>query len=900
MQPPPLLVWIRRLWLQVFPQALNLTDGDRTEGFSLLQWITIGGMIGVFLADSLTPLGFAHGSLYGPLVLLAVATKNPYWLGGTAALSLVLTGAGYWISAPPPPGFPAIYIVVNRCLSGLLIISLAAISLYLLRLLEQIQASQNQLMAFNEALQEQKQILEIASRIGRLGGWYLDLATGRMRWSAEIARIHAVDPDFSPTLEEAVQFYLPESQSSMRQALSACSTIGVPFDQEWQLCNIQGQRIWVRSIGQAVRNPAGQIIALHGALQDVTTLKQSEQVAQISEQRFRQLADAMPLIVWTADPDGTVDYASQTLRDYTGIQDPAPHPSQHWLTLLHPDDRDPCVAAWMESVQAEKPYQFEFRLLRHDGQYCWHLVQALPIRDESGALIKWYGTSIEIQDQKRLQEEAQELANRLRRTLESITDAFLTMDHEWRFTFLNQQAERLLQRSRQELMGHVAWEVFPDAEGSIFQTEYIKAIETQESRHFQGFFEPLESWFDIYVYPSTEGVALYFQDVTERKALENQLRQSQRLEAVGQLTGGVAHDFNNLLTVILGSAELLAEEMTPGSPQCSLAEMIINAARRGADLTQGLLAFSRRQALDPQPVDVNALIVSMDGLLRRTLGGNIEIRQMQEHPGWSALIDPAQLESSILNLCINARDAMPDGGQLTIETSMVELDSLYASQQSEVEPGSYVLVAISDTGFGIPAKQLSQVFEPFFTTKPLGKGSGLGLSMVYGFIKQSQGHIKIYSEEEVGTTVRMYLPRYWGEAKPQVVEAGDSVRLGGSERILLVEDDELVLEYACQQLQLLGYDVLTAPNGPEALALIQQHEDIDLLFTDVMMPGGMSGRELAEAAHAIRPNLKVLYTSGYTENAIVHHGRLDPGVQLLSKPYSRLELAQKVRYVLKN
>ena len=380
--------------------------------------------------------------------------------------------------------------------------------------------------------------------------------------------------------------------------------------------------------------------------------------------------------------------------------------------------------------------------------------------------------------------------------------------------------------------------------------------------------------------------------------LNERLRQSQRLEAIGQLTGGVAHDFNNLLTVVMGNAELLTELNRDDARQRVLAEMITTAAQRGADLTQRLLAFARKQALAPKVVDLNALLAGLDPMLRRTLGEDIEIEMVRAAGLWPAQVDPGQLENALLNLCLNARDAMQGGGRLTLETANARLDADYAERHAEVVPGQYAMVAVTDTGGGISPADLKRVFEPFFTTKEKGKGTGLGLAMVYGFVKQSAGHVSIYSEQGQGTTVRLYLPRATAADGPAPDAPGEGLPKGGRGIILLVEDDDSVRQYAATQLRFFGYTVIEAADGPSALAVIGQGGDIDLLFTDVVMPGGMNGRVLADAARQLRPGLRVLYTSGYTENAIVHHGRLDEGARLLAKPYRRRELDRAVREAL--
>src|SRR5450631_3025951 len=394
---------------------------------------------------------------------------------------------------------------------------------------------------------------------------------------------------------------------------------------------------------------------------------------------------------------------------------------------------------------------------------------------------------------------------------------------------------------------------------------------------------------------NAEAMVKRFQEI---EATESQVRQAQKMEAIGQLTGGVAHDFNNILTVITGTIEILDEAVKDRPHLAQITNMMGAAAARGADLTQHLLAFARRQPLQPRSVDVNAMVRDSARLLRPTLGEQIEIECMLAPDSAPALIDPSQLSTAILNLALNARDAMPNGGKLTLETRNVVLDENYAGMNSEVNPGSYILIAVSDSGPGIPASLLEKVFEPFYTTKDVGKGSGLGLSMVYGFVKQSNGHIRIYSEEGHGTTVKLYLPQAAELADAPPADAGICELEGGDESILIVEDDTLVREYVVTQIGRLGYDTLAAGNAAEALAIISGPERIDLLFTDVIMPGTMNGRQLAIEAQTRRPGLKVLYTSGYTENAIVHHGRLDAGVLLLPKPYLGSDLARMIRTAL--
>ena len=393
------------------------------------------------------------------------------------------------------------------------------------------------------------------------------------------------------------------------------------------------------------------------------------------------------------------------------------------------------------------------------------------------------------------------------------------------------------------------------------------------------------------------GAALVYHDITAARDTERLLQQAQKLDAIGKLTGGVAHDFNNMLTVITGTTETLVAGLARQPELQNVARLIDDAAERCAELIKHLLAFARKQTLQPRNVDINNAVLDIEKLLRPTLGERIEIETILERGNTTSHIDPSLLANSVLNMAINARDAMPGGGKLLLETRNVVLDEAYAEANADVRPGPYVMLAVSDTGTGMPADIRDKVFEPFFTTKEVGKGSGLGLSMVYGFVKQSGGHIKIYSEPGHGTTIRLYLPPAAAGADTALPAAAPIA--GGSETILVVEDDPLVRNFVVAQLHSLGYRTIAAADSRAAMALFENGEPFDLLFTDVILSGGMTGRQLAEAVAKRRPGLKVLYTSGYTDNSIVHHGRLDQGVLLLTKPYRKTQLAQMIRQALK-
>ena len=385
----------------------------------------------------------------------------------------------------------------------------------------------------------------------------------------------------------------------------------------------------------------------------------------------------------------------------------------------------------------------------------------------------------------------------------------------------------------------------------------------------------------------------------EMEATETQIRQAQKMEAIGQLTGGIAHDFNNILTVITGTIEILGEGVADRPDLTEIAKLIADAAARGAGLTRHLLAFARKQPLQPIDVDVNQLMLDTIELLRPTIGGLVRIDFVPGRQVSAALVDPNQLTTAVLNLALNARDAMPHGGDLTIKTGNIALSGDDVKTFDGLAAGEYVTISLSDTGHGIAGPDLHKVFDPFFTTKEVGKGTGLGLSMVYGFVKQSGGHIAIESEKGRGTTVWIYLPKAEGAMVPVADQRISESPKGGHGKILVVEDDSLVRAYVVAQIQSLGYTTLSASDAQEALSVLRSSDPVDLLFTDVIMPGSMNGRELSIEALKLRPTLKVLYTSGYTENAIGEDGRLDPDVLLLAKPYSRADLARMIRLAMR-
>jgi nitrogen-specific signal transduction histidine kinase len=388
----------------------------------------------------------------------------------------------------------------------------------------------------------------------------------------------------------------------------------------------------------------------------------------------------------------------------------------------------------------------------------------------------------------------------------------------------------------------------------------------------------------------------FYAEAERRDMAEQALRQSQKMEAVGQLTGGVAHDFNNLLTIIIGNLGIAKRGVVEARAERALNNALVGA-ERAAQLTQRLLAFSRRQPLNPRLIDVNKLVVSISDLLTRTLGENIALETVSGAGLWKVEADASELESTLLNLALNARDAMPEGGKLTIEISNAYLDDEYCRHHEGIQPGQYVLVAVTDSGAGMSRETIDHAFEPFFTTKEAGKGTGLGLSQVYGFMKQSGGHVKIYSEPGEGTTIKLYLPRREGDEADISIDSSEGSDRGQGETILIVEDDDGVRQYAAEILRDLNYQIIEAKDSATALRLLDAEKQFDLLLTDVVLPG-KNGRELADEVERKRPEVKIIFMTGYSRNAIVHHGRLDAGTELIPKPLIERSLARKIRQVL--
>jgi PAS domain S-box-containing protein len=556
--------------------------------------------------------------------------------------------------------------------------------------------------------------------------------------------------------------------------------------------------------------------------------------------------------------------------------------------------------------------------VRKDGSKFWALVVVDPIRRDN-RLIGFAKVTRDLTEQRKAQQAVLETERRFRLLVQGVSDyAIYMLSPEGHVTNWNFGAERIKGYSADEIVGeHFSRFYTPEdvEKGLPFAAlEKARSDGRYESEGWRMRKDGTKFWASAVIDAIRDengaliGFAKITRDLTERRETQLQLEQSreqlfqsQKMEAVGQMTGGLAHDFNNLLTGITGSLELMRTRLAQGRIN-ELERYItaaLGAAFRAANLTHRLLAFARRQTLDPKPTDANRLITSMSEFVQRTIGPAITLEIAGGVGLWPVFCDANQLENAILNLCINARDAMPDGGRLTIETTNAWIDETSASQR-DMQPGQYVAVCVTDTGIGMSPEVIARAFDPFFTTKPIGQGTGLGLSMIYGFARQSGGQARIYSEVGSGTTVRLYLPRYRGKAEE---ETDDTVpmpapRAGSGETVLIVDDEPSVRMLLSETLEELGYSVIEAADGASGLKLLQSDLRLDLLITDVGLPGGMNGRQMADAARESRPNLKVLFITGYAENAAIGNGHLEPGMHVTTKPFNLDKLAARIKAII--
>jgi PAS domain S-box-containing protein len=656
---------------------------------------------------------------------------------------------------------------------------------------------------------------------------------------------------------------------------------------------------------------------VYGNGTDITERKRAEEAVRESEERFRSTFAQAAVGMAHLTPKGSFLRVNQKFCRILG------YTSDELLQLTvqeisHPDDLNNDLALGEKLIKGLiSTYSMEKRYLHKDGTYIWTNLTGSLVRNGAGEPEYFIGVIEDITERKRDEEELRKSEARYRELVQNANSAIIRWKADGTMTFFNEYAQNFFGYSADEVIGKHVGMLVPQQESTGADlSDLVREIMANPEQYVNYVNENVRkdgsrawmTWTNKPIFNDQGKVAEILavgNDITERKRaeaerekLQAQLTQAQKMEAVGQLAGGVAHDFNNMLNVINGYAELLLNDLPPDSPYGPRLQEILKAGRQSADIVRQLLAFARKQTIDPQVLDLNEIMGDMLKMLRNLIGENIDLAWMPEHDLWQVKMDPVQLNQMLANLAINGRDAIADVGRLTIETANVVLDQEYCSMHQGFIPGEYVLVAVSDDGVGMDAKTQSQLFEPFFTTKEPGKGTGLGLATVYGIVKQNRGFINVYSEPGEGTTFRVYLPRYQSApAEERPSSTLDEIPSGG-ETVLLVEDKPVVLDLCTAMLEDLGYEVLPAADQKEALRLAREHlGEIHLLLTDVIMPE-MNGRDLRDQILPLRPGIKCLFMSGYTANVIAHHGILEEGINFIEKPFSRHPLAVKLRQVI--
>jgi PAS domain S-box-containing protein len=728
----------------------------------------------------------------------------------------------------------------------------------------------------------------------------LDFDTNAHWWSEAFTRAFG-HPPFNTPDAVARWFDLVHPADKKRVGVShstaKANAAADTWQDEYRLRRADGSYARVIDRARFFRRPDGSIARSISTLTDVTNLREVEDL-------FHETAEAAQDVIYSHDLGAGTMWLNEAFKARYG-HDPLPFANDphRWNDLLDPADREAFIRQCIEAIRGTTSrLELRYRLRRADGHYCAVIDIVQIIRDENGRALRLVGTIVDV-TARRAEEE------RTHALVEVAADAIYEYDVA-ADTFLYSEGV-------EKTFGHawtgpqpamVLWVqlLHPDERDRVWvdflrflsSTDRYAKLDYRLARADGTWARVCERMIAL---RDAAGVAQRviggIEDVTLAYETEERLRQSQKLEAIGRLTGGVAHDFNNLLTVIMGSAGLLETDAALAPEHRSLSRNVTMAAQRGAELTSGLLSFARQQPLAPRPLHLPTVFAEMVSMLKRTLPAYVTLATVVTRDLWPVEADPTQLNTALLNLCVNAADAMPAGGRITMESRNWVIDADDAQTEPEGQPGEFLRIDITDSGTGMAPEVLTRAFDPFFTTKPVGKGSGLGLSMVWGFAKQSGGHAKIYSEPGLGTTVSLFLPRARAEAaRPEAVPRAEPA-YGHGEHILIVEDDPMLRRFVVTLTERLRYRVTQAENGDQALQMLRENPDIDLMFSDVVMPGNMSGAELAERATQEFPGLLLLFTSGYSENTITHNGRLDAGVQFLAKPYQLRELGEKLRTV---
>jgi PAS domain S-box-containing protein len=774
------------------------------------------------------------------------------------------------------------------------------------------------------AARETAERYRLAVRATNDAVWDWHFATNHVLWNEALEAAYGHAPtEVAPTGAWWIEHIHPEDRKrvdkSMRAAIEGATE---NWSHEYRFLRADGSYADVLDRGHVIRDETGRATRMIGAMLDLTEQRRSQAALRESEARFRTFAEALPVVLFTADTEGRCDYVNPFLQAFTGL--PAGALEEFgWGQALHPEDRERALSGWHRACKSDMPFEIEYRFRRHDGLYRWFLSRSVPIhRGEDAESTRWIGTCVDIQeivearDAKVRQSEELERLVAVRtadrdRMWRLSTDLMLVARFDGTILATNPAWTSLLGWDDAELRDTSFLDLIHPDDLAATQAEAGKLEQGLTTLRFENRYRSRDggyrwlSWTAVpdetFIHAVARDISAEKEAASELEQAQEALRQAQKMEAVGQLTGGLAHDFNNLLAGISGSLELMGTRIAQGRLPDVERYLVAaqGATKRAAALTHRLLAFSRRQTLDPQPTNIGNLISGMEDLIRRTVGPAIAVESVAGGGVWSVSVDPHQLENALLNLCINARDAMPDGGKITIETANRWLDER-AARTRDLPPGQYVSLCVSDNGTGMAPEVVEKAFDPFFTTKPIGMGTGLGLSMIYGFARQSGGQVRIYSELGQGTMVCIYLPRHLGEddAAEDAPQMPVAEPASAGETVLVIDDEPLVRMLVVDALEELGYTAIEAGDGPSGMKTIQSDARIDLLITDVGLPNGMNGRQVADAARQLRPGLKVLFITGYAENAVLNHGHLEHGMQVVTKPFDMAELTRRIRNII--
>jgi PAS domain S-box-containing protein len=784
---------------------------------------------------------------------------------------------------------------------------------------------------------ERQDLLRVALEAARVGVWDFNVLTGTVTWSPNLEEIHGLPPgSFQGTLQSVLEGVHPDDRQSFHQAIQHSLAQQQPYSKEYRITWRDGSIRWLQGLGRVLTDDSGQPMRMVGVCMDVTDRKQAEESLQQaranlemrvhqrtaelyqvnqqlraeiaerqraeetrreSEAKWGSLVQNAPEFIFTMDRAGTILSINHTLPGHP----PEQVIGRSGLSFVTPEQHAEVRELLDHVVRTGQPESYEAMVLGPDGTMVCYQTRVAAVKPEHGEPIL-IAVATDITERKKAEESFRMQA----RVLENMAEGVFVADPSGIILYTNPAEDAMFGYEPGELIGrHVSvLRASTSEENGHFVAHITEQMKTRsfwagelQNRKKDGSVFTTDARITTVDRSGQQHWVCVQEDVTERRRLEEQVRQAHKMEAIGRLAGGVAHDFNNLMTVVSGYGELLQAGMSPDSPWVLHVREILKAAERASNLTAQLLAFGRKAILAPRVLDLNALLRDLEKNLLPLIGEDVELRTVLEPALGRVKVDPGQMHQVILNLAVNARDAMPQGGQLTLATANVELDEAFAHNHAEIAPGSYVLLAVSDTGYGMSAEVQAHLFEPFFTTKEVGKGTGLGLSTVYGIVKQSGGHVEAESAPGRGSTFKIYLPRVQETSSPSQTRAV-SVWPGGSETVFVVEDEVMVRDFTCRVLRESGYTVLAAASGDLALReTARQKGPIHLLVTDVVMPG-MSGRDLAERLALQHPRLRVLYLSGYTDDAILRHGVVATGAAFLQKPFTPEALARKVREIL--